>query len=104
MNASAELLRELGAAGIEIRRDGDSLRVRAPKGRVTPDLIDRLKAEKQLLLAELSRPPRVIVRFRLSVESGWATALGAPGDTAANVTATLRERHGASVEIGEVRE
>jgi hypothetical protein len=104
MSAPAELLRELSAAGIKVRRDGDNLRVCARKGLVTPDLIDRLKAAKQELLSELSRPPRVIVRFRLGVDTGWATALGAPGDTAAIVTATLRERHGESVEIGEVRE
>jgi hypothetical protein len=104
MTAPAELLRELSAAGIEVRRDGDSLRVRAPKGRVTPDLIDRLRAEKQELLAELSRPPRAIVRFRLRAKDGWATALGAPGNSADDVIADLRERHGDGVQLGRVIE
>jgi hypothetical protein len=100
MSAPAELLRELTAAGIEVRRDGNDLRVRAPRGTVTPDLIDRLKAEKPQLLAALTpRPNRVVLRFRLHGDAGWATALGAPNDTAEMLVAALRQRHGDALEL-----
>ena len=103
MSAPAELLRDLSAAGVEVRRDGDRLRVRAPKGVITTELLDRLKAEKPRLLEAL-RPRRVIVRFRLARADGWASAIGAPGMSTEAIIRDLRERHGVDrVEIGGVR-
>jgi hypothetical protein len=93
------LLRELSDAGIEVRRDGNHLRVRAPKGTLTPTLLDRLRQEKPLLLAALASPTRAIVRFRIRGDAGWATALGAPGETVDAVIADLRARHGTAIDI-----
>lgn len=62
----------------------------APKMCCTPPISDAT------VVARVQRP---IVRFRLIGDTGWATALGAPGDTAEVVIADLRARHG-DVEIG----
>lgn len=53
MNA-AEVLSELENRGVAITTDGDRLRWRAPKGAMTPDLIQRAQAYKPAILALLT--------------------------------------------------
>jgi hypothetical protein len=51
---AAELLNELEMAGATVEVDGDSLRVRAPKGTVTPVIQEELARNKLLILALLT--------------------------------------------------
>jgi TubC N-terminal docking domain len=56
LNAAADLLIQLRAAGIVVTVDGAEIRCRAPKGVLTPELVHRLKEHKPdvlvLLIAE----------------------------------------------------
>jgi amino acid adenylation domain-containing protein len=51
----AQYLRSLRARGIEIERDGDTLRVDAPKGVATPALADEIRKRKSEILAFLAQ-------------------------------------------------
>jgi amino acid adenylation domain-containing protein len=52
---AAELLVSLSARGIALRLDGEELRVRAPRGALTPDDVTLLRARKAELASELRR-------------------------------------------------
>lgn len=56
-----DLLRECAGLGVNLRADGDRLRVDAPAGAVTTDLRDRLRTHKLKVLAALRREARVHV-------------------------------------------
>lgn len=53
MSAARDLLRQLADLGISVWREAGALRYRAPAGKVSPDLLARLKACKPDLLAIL---------------------------------------------------
>jgi hypothetical protein len=48
--AVQDLIAKCAHLGIHLEPNGDRLRYRAPKGALTPDLIDELKAHKPELL------------------------------------------------------
>jgi hypothetical protein len=50
-----ELLDELKQRGVRLERDGEKLRITAPKGALTPELISRISISKNELLSELDR-------------------------------------------------
>ena len=50
---AADLLRELEGAGVRLQADGDKLRVRAPRGALTPVLRTALQARKVEIVAAL---------------------------------------------------
>jgi len=52
--SAAELLLDLGRLGIQLEADGERLRY-FPRSALTPDLLDRLKANKAELLAAIER-------------------------------------------------
>ena len=52
----AELLAELNARDVRLWLDGDQLRVDAPKGALTPELLKQLKSAKAEVMALLSAP------------------------------------------------
>ena len=56
--SAAELLTELQTQGVQITADGDRLRIRAPRGTMTPELRERLAKSKPDILAALSMPDR----------------------------------------------
>ena len=59
-----EVIETLNSKGCSIRKAGDELRVRAPKGILTPDMIDTLKVRKQEIIRLLtSHPCTVCGRF-----------------------------------------
>ena len=90
---AALLLHDLADAGIRVSSRGDKLRVSAAPGKLTEELKARLLREKPSLLAELRRRnERPVVRFRLDPAAGWASAIGAPGETTESLIADLRER------------
>lgn len=47
---AAALLRDLVRLGVVLRVEGDRLKVHVPKGVLTPDLVDRLRAHKAEVL------------------------------------------------------
>ncbi len=56
MNTGLELVEACYRMNVELRREGDGLRVRDPHGRVTPALLALLKEHKPNVLAELPHP------------------------------------------------
>jgi len=52
--SAAQLIKELADLGVELKVDGDRLRVSAPKGAVTPVLAARIREEKLNILAYLN--------------------------------------------------
>ena len=52
LDSTTTLLAELVARGVELQPDGDRLRFR-PKDRMTPALLNRIKARKPALMAML---------------------------------------------------
>jgi hypothetical protein len=70
---AAVLIRELVDAGIRLSRNGDRLRVEAPKGALTADLKAVLTEHKAELLDALSIDPRADLRAKLE---GMAYAEG----------------------------
>lgn len=56
MNRSPELLGELQNRGIRLSVDGDQLRINAPKGALSPELVARIRQEKTALIAMLGHP------------------------------------------------
>lgn len=57
MNAQ-EILTDLQSRGVEITADGDKLRIRAPRGTITPEFRERLAASKPDIIAALAMPAR----------------------------------------------
>ena len=55
-----DLLAELARAGVVLWREGDALRYRAPAGAMTPDRLDRLRAQKAEVLARLADAARTV--------------------------------------------
>jgi amino acid adenylation domain-containing protein/non-ribosomal peptide synthase protein (TIGR01720 family) len=55
MNSAAELLNRLASLGVELRTEGAELRWRAPKGVLSPELLEQIRSLKPALLAELRR-------------------------------------------------
>lgn len=56
MNTAAALLADLQAHDVAVVPEGDRLRLKAPKGTMTPDLLARVRECKPALLALLTRP------------------------------------------------
>ena len=50
MSAATDVIREVDGLGIQLWVDGDNLRIRAPKGVVTPELLEDIKRHKKELL------------------------------------------------------
>ena len=109
MNA-ATLLRDLTDRGVRLTRDGDSLRVRAPRGTITDDLREALLEHKPAILdllaaAKIAATRRPVLHFRTSTfpANAWATLIGRPGESLDALRADLRERFGAGlIEMREV--
>jgi len=53
MSSAAELLKQLRALGVQLNLEGDVLRLNAPKGALTPELQQQLKASKPEILTLL---------------------------------------------------
>ena len=60
---ATELLAELSTLGVEVRRRGDKLQVKGPRGAVTHDLLDTLSRLKPAVLR--------ILRWDPLVPAGW---------------------------------
>jgi len=56
MNAVAEILSELNAQNVRPVVEGGKLKLRGPAERVTPDLVERVRADKAELLSMLADP------------------------------------------------
>lgn len=54
--SAAELIRALQRRGVTLAANGDRLKVRAPKGTITPELRDRLAQHKPDIIAALTMP------------------------------------------------
>jgi hypothetical protein len=99
MNATA-LLQELTSRGVQLSRDGDRLRVRAPRGTITEGDREALQRCKPALLellaiSRMQATKRPVLHFRTS--AGWATVLGRPGESIDQLRADLIQRLGAEV-------
>lgn len=60
--SAEDLIAELSAAGVQLWEDAGQLRYRAPKGALTPDRIERMRAAKEDLLEQLrgDRLPTIV--------------------------------------------
>lgn len=100
MSAARDLLRELGDLGISVWQEAGALRYRAPAGRVSPDLLARLKAHKPDLLAMLgnlaANDPAPGSRFVLTyeVDGRQATCLDPTSPTLEAALADLGRLYG----------
>lgn len=56
--SAAKLITELQSRGVEITAAGDRLKIKAPKGTITPELRARLVADKTEILYALQMPAR----------------------------------------------
>jgi len=56
--STAELLTDLQSRGVTITAEGDRLKIKAPKGTITPELRERLTASKSDIIAALQMPSR----------------------------------------------
>ena len=54
---AAELLRELRRRGVKLTVNGDRLRYEAPRGALTPELLEAMRQHKPELMRMLARPP-----------------------------------------------
>ena len=68
-----ELLIELGQRGVVLAADGDGLRVEAPKGVLTPELLEALRIEKPRLLRCLRQPQPITNDARCRVHCRYFT-------------------------------
>ena len=50
MSAATDVIREVDGLGIQLRVDCENLRIRAPKGVVTPELLEDIRRHKKELL------------------------------------------------------
>lgn len=99
---SAEtLLRELTDRGVRVTRDGQRLRVRAPRGILTEDVREALIEHKPAILellaiAKLRADRRPVLHFRTSgsPENAWATVIGRPGESVDELRTDLQARFG----------
>lgn len=92
----AEMIYELRQAGVIIEARGDRLHIEAPKGLLTPERREVLRAHKAELLVRLARrDERVTVVYSL-VEAPHLhpVVIGTLGDTAEDVVENLRRRYG----------
>lgn len=94
--SAAEIIHELRQAGVIIEARGDRLHVEAPKGLLTPERREVLRAHKAELLVRLARrDERVMVAYSLAKAPHLRpVVIGAPGDTADDVVENLRRRYG----------
>lgn len=102
--SAADLVHELQAAGAVIEARGDRLRVEAPPGVLTPERREALRASKAEILAAITEreganisraDQRAIVQFVISdAPDSRPVAVGAPGESIKDITATLRRRYG----------
>lgn len=79
------LVHEASRRGVDLTADGDRLRVEAPAGVMTPELLEALRARKVEILEELRRqgvppPPRIgrcgelVIPFACNERFRWWTA------------------------------
>ncbi|MCC2636869.1 MAG: TubC N-terminal docking domain [Moraxellaceae bacterium] len=100
MSAARDLLRELGNLGISVWQEAGALHYRAPAGKVSPELLTRLKACKPDLLAMLgtvaANDPAQTLRFVLTyeVEGRQATCLDPVSPTLEVAIADLGRLYG----------
>ena len=106
MNRAQPILAELRAAGAVVRAVGDKLHIDAPKGTLSPALLDRIKASKADMLAALKTQPagRLPVRcpagLRMAVEAVQQTFADMGGATLVSMTTSpneARQRAGAAI-------
>jgi amino acid adenylation domain-containing protein len=85
-----ELLAAVANLGVEVRADGEKLVLRGRREALTPDVIERLKAMKPQLLAELSDPnggqPFALSSAQLPI---WNACSANPDSPAYNINAVL---------------
>ncbi|PZX36199.1 hypothetical protein LX97_03485, partial [Nonlabens dokdonensis] len=72
-----ELITQLSELGVQLREENGELKVAAPKGALTPELINRIKAEKQQLL-------------RLLIHTNYQSILRAPIQEFYSLTSSQR--------------
>jgi hypothetical protein len=98
MNA-ATILHDLTQRGAKLIREGDTLRVRAPRGTITDALCAQLREYKPQILAMLAEPlRRPVLHFRLaSSGNAWATIIGRVGESRDQLEADLRRRFSAQL-------
>jgi amino acid adenylation domain-containing protein len=97
-----ELVRELAGLGVELRVDGDQLRCTAPRGALTPALLERLRGDKHRIIDYLrSRDPEAPGSIaRISRQQGmplgyvqqrmWLLDRMDPDSTASNLPGSWR--------------
>ncbi|HEY5802582.1 MAG TPA: hypothetical protein VIT90_02655 [Lysobacter sp.] len=91
---AAALLDELATHSVTVERHGDRLLMRAPKA-PPAELVDRARNHKSELLEMLpDLDVRPVLNFTLPDDApgAIATALGQPGQTPADLAASLRKR------------
>lgn len=89
---AAELLEDLRRLRVELTPDGPDLRVRAPKGVVTPALRARLVEHKAGLLALLDGEAEITAPVTFAQRRLWFIDQLAPGSSAYHVAIRLRLR------------
>ncbi len=100
MSAARELLRELDSLGVTVWQEAGALRYRAPAGKVSPELLTRLKAHKPDLLAMLGKvaanDPAPVRRMVLTyeVDDKQATCLDPVSPTLEVAVADLARLYG----------
>ena len=97
----SELLAQLEAKGIELWTEGGSLRFRAPKGALTPDLRALLAEQRDAVLAEVRERARQTVEtlpVSQSQLSMWLVHEVAPDSAAYNVSSSVRIRSAVDVD------
>ena len=70
MTVGATILADLQRRGVVVKTNGDRLRLDAPVGVLTPDVVERVKHHKSQVLAILRSKPRQGESDRL-IPAGW---------------------------------
>ena len=80
---AAELLAELRRRGVKLTVNGDRLRYEAPRGALTPELLEAMRQHKPELLRLLSRPPipqDVVAGVEAALRAGRWVRIATPYD------------------------
>lgn len=96
---AADVLQRCRRYGVEVLRDGEQLRLRAPQ-KPPEEVLEAVHQHRDELLRFLSRQEsrrdeRAIVAFNLRESpDAWPVCIGAPGETVEDVIANLKGRYG----------
>ncbi|CAL2082441.1 amino acid adenylation domain-containing protein [Tenacibaculum sp. 190524A02b] len=105
-----ELIKKLGELGIQLIKDNNDLKIKAPKGTLTKELVTQIKEEKEDLLMLMSRsidsnnvipnfPPRPYYPLSSSQQRLWVLSQFEGGNKAYNIPGVFEMEGNLNVEV-----